>query len=104
VTVTAHRDLELQADIFTSLLRIYEKFLIGTRVCEIVEVKDYDHLQTLAQVASNYPLSLQELREVNNDTYIADSLRYARTQADREILFDKYLKVNKSAPKSLVMY
>jgi len=95
--VTKHRD-DQRREIFIPLLWIHKKFLIGTRVCEKLELKDYVHLQTLVQVALDYPLSLQQLREVHNEPYMATSLYNTTDQAEREGLIDMYFKVNKFAP------
>jgi hypothetical protein len=43
---------------------LYKKFLIGSRVLEKVKVTNYDQLKTLAEVALEYPESLQQLRQV----------------------------------------
>jgi hypothetical protein len=58
------------------LLSIYEKFLIGSKVCEKVVLNTEDQLKTLAQVALTHPMSLQNLREVHNNGCISYKLVY----------------------------
>jgi hypothetical protein len=92
-------DYEDDVEEFDALVQIYKKFLIGSKVCNKVEVNDYDQLQTLAHVALTHPMSLQQLREVRNGAHIASSLLYAdQEEPDIDDIFNMCFKVEKSAP------
>jgi hypothetical protein len=88
-------DYEDEGEDLETLPGIYKKFLVGSKVLKQLEVTTWDQLATLAQVALNYPLSLQQLREVQNGGYIAGSLLYANDQPERDDLFDLCFKVTK---------
>jgi hypothetical protein len=79
------------------LLWTYKKFLIGSKVLEKLVVTSSDQLATLAQVALNYPKSLQQLREVENRGYIHESLHQVYNFDDKKDIFDQHIKVYKSA-------
>jgi hypothetical protein len=78
------------------LLRIYQKFLIGTEVCEVLAVDQTCHLLTIAEVARSYPMSLQQLCEVQTGfRFIALPLVLCdEDHAEIEAVFDTYFKVN----------
>jgi hypothetical protein len=59
------------------LLSLYKKFLIGSQVCEKVQVNTGDQLKTLVQVALTHPTSLQELREVRYKDCLSYKLLYS---------------------------
>jgi hypothetical protein len=61
------------AVVISFTLYIYKKFLIGTRMMEKVEVNLFMQLDTLAQVALDYPESLQQLRQVHLKTPNTDN-------------------------------
>jgi len=87
-------DYEEDVEEFNALVQIYKKFLIGSKVCNKVEVNDYDQLQTLAHVAVTHPMSLQQLREVQNGAHIASSLLYAdHDEPDIDDIFNSCFKV-----------
>jgi hypothetical protein len=87
-------DYEDDVEEFNALVLIYKKFLIGSKVCNKVEVNDYDQLQTLAHVAVTHPMSLQQLREVQNGAHIASSLLYAdHDEPDIDDIFNSCFKV-----------
>jgi hypothetical protein len=74
---------------------MYEKFLIGSKVCEKLEMSTLHQLKILAQVALTHPMSLQQLREVHvrgcsTDTFLYDD---EVVEVDEDFL-NKYLKVN----------
>jgi hypothetical protein len=85
-------DSEEREEVLFSFQPIYEKFLIGTRMMEKVVVSTLEKLQTLAQVAQDYPNSLQQLREVETGHVFWYSLK---TNLNfRDVCF----KVKTSAP------
>jgi prophage antirepressor-like protein len=86
-------DYEDEGEDLVSLQKVYEKFLIGTEVCEILEVNNYEQQQTLARVAATHPTSLQQLREVQNGSYISASMIYAGNQPEIDDLFEDCFKV-----------
>jgi hypothetical protein len=76
-------------------MQIYEKFLMGTEVCEKLGVCASVQLLTLAQFARTHPKSLRQLRQVHNGiAYIARALKLcAEDQSARKALLDTYFKV-----------
>jgi hypothetical protein len=76
------------------LLPMYEKFLIGSKVCEKVLVNTEDQLKTLAQVALTHPMSLQKLREVRNECCILSKLVQRGDRHEMRELINTCLKVN----------
>lgn len=66
-------DEDPPADMF-ALQQVYQKFLMGTEVCEKLEVNNYEQLKSLAYVAQTHPMGLQQLREVQNGPYLSRSL------------------------------
>jgi hypothetical protein len=67
-SVFDEQDEELRSD--CALYQIYKKFLIGSRVCEKLTANDADELMTIAHIAVTYPLSLQQLRQVQDESYL----------------------------------
>jgi hypothetical protein len=76
-----------------ALQQVYQKFLIGTEKCEILEISDYKQLKCLAQVAITHPQSLQQLREVHNESYLSSSLEYTKFEFEIDELLKLYFKV-----------
>jgi hypothetical protein len=72
------------------LMRIYKKFLIGSKVCEKVLVTSYGELLLLVHVALTHPESLQQLRQVHN----LKSSFYSYDQAEFEQNLDRHCEVN----------
>lgn len=78
------------------LLPIYKKFLIGSRVLEKLELTSRDKLETLAEVALNYPESLQQLREVENRGHIDEyNMHQMFCNEFKKGVFAQYMKVQK---------
>jgi hypothetical protein len=71
---------------------IYKKFLIGSKVCEKLDVPDYERLEILADVALTYPMSLQSLTHIN----CASFYHYDEDEHEIEVLLDMHFKVYKS--------
>jgi hypothetical protein len=65
-------------------------------VLEEMKLTTYDQLQILAQVAVDYPESLQQLRQVHYQGYISHSLLHAWDQSESNLLRTMYCKVKKS--------
>jgi hypothetical protein len=76
------------------LLSIYEKFLIGSKVCVKVKVNTEDQLKTLVQVALTHPMSLQKLREVHNAGCISDIVVFDEDVLRMRDFSNMCLKVN----------
>lgn len=81
------------------LLRIYQKFLIGTEVCEELDVNETCHLLTIAEVARTYPTSLQQLCEVQIglDCIARPLLDCDEDHAEMKAIFDTHFKVKLKA-------
>jgi hypothetical protein len=85
------------AVVISFMLYIYKKFLIGTRMMEKVEVNMFMQLEMLAQVAWDYPESLQQLRQVHLKTlFTDDNPSWKKTLVDNKFR-DKVFKVKLSA-------
>ena len=78
---------------WNALQQVYQKFLIGTEKCEILEINDYKQLKCLAQVAITHPQSLRQLREVYNESYLSSSLEYTKFEFEMDELLELYFKV-----------
>ena len=80
-----------------TLYQIFKKFLIGSRVCEKLTVKNFEELMVIAQVAVTHPSSLQQLRQVQNENYIIMPPNGSQLM-QRVAFFNPYFKVNKNLP------
>jgi hypothetical protein len=74
---------------------VYKKFLIGSEVCDKLEVHNSGRLEILAQVALSYPTSLQRL------THLKCPVAYSYDEPETAELFDRHFKVKIS---SLITY
>jgi hypothetical protein len=77
------------------LLPTFKKFLIGSRVLEKLELTSRVKLETLAEVALNYPESLQQLREVKNRGHIDEYMHQMVCNEFKKGVFAEYMKVQK---------
>jgi len=81
------------------LLPTFKKFLIGSRVLEKLELTSRVKLETLAEVALNYPESLQQLREVINNGHIDEYMHQMSCNEYKKGVFAQYMKVQNSVLK-----
>jgi hypothetical protein len=76
-----------------ALLQVFQKFLVGTEVCEKIDLITCGELETLVQVALTHPTRLQQLREVKNGTFIIRSVAWADSKPEEKTLWEMFHKV-----------